>query len=99
MSSANRARGDIALGDWRFRPSFANLVAAEAEIGSLFALVDAAGNGTVQLQQIIGLLWHCLDPQPDETGRSAFAEDVLALGLVQITPVFRHLLETILGGS
>ncbi|MCD2325527.1 gene transfer agent family protein, partial [Sphingomonas sp. IC-56] len=39
------------------RPSFAALVAAEAELGPLFALVERAAEGRLSLGEMVGLFW------------------------------------------
>ena len=68
MSGANGARGEAALelGGERFvlRPSFAALVAAEEELGPLFALVERAAEGKLSLGEMAGLFWHCLAEPP-----------------------------------
>ncbi len=42
------------------RPSFAALVAAEQELGPLFALVERAAEGRLALGEMVALFWHCL---------------------------------------
>ncbi|KQM57902.1 MULTISPECIES: gene transfer agent family protein [unclassified Sphingomonas] len=79
------------------RPSFAALVAAEGEVGSLFALVERAAAGRLTLAELVALLWHCLrDPAP--MGRDSFAEGVTAGGLAAATPALKMLIAQILGG-
>ena len=62
---ANPLRGEAAIritGELRtLRPSFTALVAAEEELGPLFALVERAGNGELRLAEIAALFWHCLE--------------------------------------
>ncbi len=78
------------------RPTFAALVAAEAELGPLFALVERAAEGRLGLGEMVALFWHCLrDPGPS---RDALGDAVAAGGLAQATPVLRVLLEQILAG-
>ncbi len=78
------------------RPTFAALVAAEAELGPLFALVERAAEGRLGLGEMVALFWHCLrDPGPS---RNALGDAVAAGGLAQATPVLRVLLEQILAG-
>ena len=99
--TANPLRGETALSlagaTVRFRPSFNALVAAEGELGPLFALVERAAAGQLRLDELAGLLWHCLD---DANGldRAAFAEALVAAGLVTATPVLRTLLAQVLQG-
>jgi hypothetical protein len=98
--AANPARGEAALrinGEMLvLRPSFSALVAAEAELGPLFALVERAAAGQLALGEMVTLFWHCLrDPGPT---REALGEAVAAGGLAQATPVLRVLLGQILAG-
>lgn len=72
------------------RPTFARLVAAEAEIGSLFALLDRAVGGDVRLAEMAALFWHCLDGE--ETDRAAFGEEMLSAGVAGLLPSYRALL-------
>ena len=62
MSGANALRGEaeLTVGGRRLvlRPSFAALVAAEAELGPLFALVERAADGRLGLGELAGLFWH-----------------------------------------
>jgi len=98
---ANAARGEASLrvrGETLvLRPSFAALVAAEGEVGSLFALVERAAAGRLTLGELVALLWHCLrDPAP--MSREDFAEGVTAGGIAVATPALKHLIAQILGG-
>ena len=60
MSGANSQRGEASLrvaGEALvLRPSFAALVAAEAELGPLFALVERAAEGRLALGEIVGMI-------------------------------------------
>ncbi len=80
------------------RPSFENLIAAEEELGSLFALVERASDGGITLAEITGLLWHCTDsnPRPD---REAIGKAVLEMGLVGATKPVRAILAQVLQGQ
>lgn len=99
---ANEYRGEVALrvaGEALvLRPSFAALVAAEGELGPLFALVERAAEGRLALGEMIGLFWHCLRERPDGLTREAFGEAVAAGGLSATMPVLRVLLQQILRG-
>ena len=101
MSSANPTRGEaeIVVGGRALllRPSFENLVAAEEELGSLFALVERASEGAVTVAEITALIWHCIaaDPRPE---REAVGEAVLTLGLVAATKPVRAILAQVLQG-
>ncbi len=101
MRGANAARGEAAIriGDAALvlRPSFAALVAAEGELGPLFALIERAAEGRLSLAEMVGLFWHCLRDSPAMT-REAFAEGVAAGGLAAATPALRALLGQILAG-
>ena len=80
------------------RPSFAALVAAEQELGPLFALVERAAGGGLALGEMVALFWHCLKERPEGLTREAFGEGVAAGGLTAATPALRVLLGQILGG-
>ncbi|SDA35226.1 GTA-gp10 family protein [Sphingomonas sp. NFR15] len=99
---ANAARGEAAIrvagAQLVLRPSFAALVAAEEELGPLFALVERAAAGHLSLRELVGLFWHCRHEAPAALTREAFGEAVAAGGLAAATPVLRVLLAQILGG-
>ncbi|UZK68665.1 gene transfer agent family protein [Sphingomonas sp. S1-29] len=94
-------RGEVALrvaGEMLvLRPSFAALVAAEGEVGPLFALVERAAAGRLGLGEMVALFWHCLR-EPAPMTRDDFAEGVAAGGLAAATPVLRVLVGQILAG-
>lgn len=98
---ANPERGEAALvlGGARFvlRPSFQALVAAEAELGPLFDLVERAACGKLGIAEIAGLFWHCLKTPP-AMDRAAFGEALAAAGLKALTPALRMLIGQILAG-
>lgn len=102
MSAANPLRDEalltVAGQTLALRPSFAALVKAEAEIGSLFGLIDRAAEGDLRVGELVALFWHCLDPRPAGLTRDAFGEAVVAGGLAQATPAFRALATAILAG-
>ena len=101
MSEANPVRGEAALriaGERRtLRPSFTALVAAEEELGPLFALVERAGAGELRLSEIAALFWHCLETR-DGLSREAVGEAIIAGGLAAATKPLRALLAAILQG-
>lgn len=100
--TANPARGEaeiIVAGETlRLRPSFTALVAAEEELGPLFALVERAADGQLKLAELAALFWHCLDPKPGNLTRERFNENVAGQGLAAATPALRVLLGQILQG-
>lgn len=100
--TANPYRGEaeILIGDSPrlLRPSFAALVAAEEELGPLFALVERAGTGQLRLTEITALFWHCLVARDDIT-REAVGDAVLAAGLAAASKPLRVLLGQILQGQ
>lgn len=100
---ANPRRGEVALevagARWRLVPRFAALAAAEAELGSLFALIERASGGELRLVELVALFWHCLDPRPETLTRAAFAETLATTGLARLTPAYKALAIAILGGS
>ena len=81
------------------RPSFAALVAAEDELGPLFALVERAGSGGLTVNEIVVLFWHCLDARPDDVTREMLGEAVVAQGLTGVTPALSTLLRQIVQGQ
>jgi Phage tail tube protein, GTA-gp10 len=94
----NPARGEAQVAGYHLRPTFAALVAAEAEIGPLFALVERASGGTLSLADMIALFWHCRADAPADASRADFAERVTGAGLANATPALRLLLRQILQG-
>ena len=97
MSGANPARGEAIVAGHVLRPSFANLVAAEEELGPLFALVERAAAGQLKLSEMVALFWHCLANR-DGVLREEFGSVVLAEGLAAATPALRILLGQVLSG-
>ena len=97
----NGLRGEAALAvDGRprlLRPTFTALVAAEEELGPLFALVARAGSGELRLAEMAALFWHCLTERGD-LSREAVGEAVLTLGLAEAAKPLRALLGQILQG-
>jgi hypothetical protein len=96
--AANAARGEAVVAGFMLRPSFAALVAAEEELGPLFALVERAAAGELKLAEMVALFWHCRFDVADDLTRDAFAEAVAAGGLASATPALKLLLGQILGG-
>lgn len=95
-------RGEASLSihgrDRVLRPTFAALVAAEEELGSLFALVERAGEGRLRLAELAALFWHCLADRDGMT-REQVGEAVAALGLAATAKPLRALLQQILQGQ
>lgn len=98
---ANTARGEAVITvKWRkrrLRPSFAALVAAEDEIGPLFALVERASKGQLRLTEMTALFWHCLADRADIT-REDVGEAIASQGLASSTPALRVVLQQVLQG-
>jgi hypothetical protein len=98
----NPYRGEAAIRvageDRLLPPTFSALVAAEEELGPLFALVDRAGAGQLKVCEITALFWHCLTHREGLT-RDDLGAAVLALGLAEATKPLRVLLVQILQGS
>jgi Phage tail tube protein, GTA-gp10 len=88
----------IAGSEHLLRPSFSALVAAEEELGPLFALVERAGAGQLRLAEMAALFWHCLATQ-DGLTREQVGEAVTTLGLAACSKPLRMLLGQILQGS
>jgi len=100
--SANEVRGEalltIAGHPHVLRPSFTALVAAEEELGPLFALVERAGGGQLRLGEIACLFWHCIADR-GALSREAVGEAVMAVGLAGAAKPLRIVLRQILQGQ
>ncbi|WP_420142876.1 gene transfer agent family protein [Sphingomonas sp.] len=100
--SANPARGEAALAiDGAvlvLRPSFAALVAAEEELGPLFALVERAAAGSLRLAEVAALFWHCAHERPEALTRVRLGEAIVESGLAATAPALRTLIGEILKG-
>jgi hypothetical protein len=99
---ANPHRGEAALVvaglPRRLRPSFEALVAAEEELGPLFALVERAAAGQLRLAEMTVLFWHCLDGEHGLT-RADVGAAVAGQGIAACAAPLRTLLAQILQGS
>ena len=99
---ANPHRGEAVLairGEARvLRPSFAALVAAEEELGPLFALVERAADGRLGLGELATLFWHLVKDRPEALTRETIGEALVAQGLAAVTPALRVLIGQILQG-
>lgn len=80
------------------RPTFSALVAAEEELGPLFALVERAASGGLKLGELVALFWHCRFDWPQAVTRDDLGEAVAAQGLAAATPALKVLLGQILSG-
>ena len=102
MSAANPYRGEasIAVGGETLllRPSFTALVAAEQELGSLFALVERASEGRLGLQEIAALFDHLSAQRPPAITRERIGEAIVEKGLGGVAPILRIVLGQILQG-
>lgn len=98
---ANSARGEATIvvgGRPRLlRPTFTALVAAEDELGPLYALIERAGEGKLRVSEVATLFWHCLADRAD-ISRELIGETVLAMGLAASAAPLRALLYQILQG-
>ena len=102
MSAANPHRGEASLevaGETLvLRPSFSRLVAAEQELGPLFALVERASEGKLGLEEIAALFDHLSAGRPVAISRERIGEAIVEKGLAGIMPALRALLGQILKG-
>jgi hypothetical protein len=100
--SANPVRGEASLtvgGEALvLRPSFAALVAAEQELGPLFALVERAAEGQLRIEEMAALFDHCSAGRPAGIDRSRIGEAIVETGLAGTTPALKALLGQILQG-
>ena len=96
-----RGEAHLCLGEHSIllRPTFAALVAAEEELGPLFALVERAAAGQLRLSELAALFWHCRYNPPADLDRDAFAEALTDSGLAATTPALKSLLGQILSGQ
>ena len=99
-ANAVRGEAEIRIGGeiLVLRPSFQALVAAEQEVGPLFALVERAAEGRLGLGELAALFWHCLQTRPEGLTREGFSEGLAAGGLAAATPALKVLLGQILAG-
>jgi tail tube GTA-gp10-like protein len=101
--AANPARGEAALvvgGEALvLRPSFEALVAAEEELGPLFALVERAAAGGLRVAEMAALFWHCAHGRPEGLTRDRIGAAIVAQGLAGVTPALKVLLAQILQGA
>lgn len=99
---ANPARGEASLtvaGEpLTVRPSFQALVAAEQDLGPLFALVEKAAAGKLGLLETVALIFHCLVDRPDDLTRERLGEIITEAGIAALTPLLRTLLGQIIKG-
>ncbi len=80
------------------RPTFGALVAAEEELGPLFALVERASAGQLRLAEMTALFWHCLGAR-DGLTRDMVGQAVTEQGIAACATPLRGLLAQILQGS
>jgi hypothetical protein len=98
----NPLRGEAALRlsgvELTLRPSFEALVAVEAELGPLFALVERAGEGRLALSEMAALFWHCLAERPEGLTRDGFGQALVQGGLAAAMPALRQVLGQVVMG-
>jgi hypothetical protein len=102
VSAANAARGEASLtvagAALVLRPSFEALVAAEEELGPLFALVERAAAGGLKVAEMAALFWHCVADRPEGLTRERIGAAIAEQGLAGATPALKCLLTQILQG-
>ena len=102
MSGANDVRGEASLTvggeSLVLRPSFEALVAAEEELGPLFALVERAAAGGLKVAEMASLFWHCVRDRREAVTRERIGAAIAEQGLAATTPVLKRLLTQILQG-
>lgn len=81
------------------RPTFSALLAAEQELGSLFALVERAAEGGLKLGEMAALFDHVSKGRPATITREKIGEAIVAQGLAKVTPTLRVILGQILSGK
>ncbi|MXO65497.1 gene transfer agent family protein [Altericroceibacterium endophyticum] len=99
---ANPLRGEASLmidgTAYTLRPSFDALVAAELELGPLFAVVERAGEGRLSLNDMMVLFWYCLR-EKDGLTPEKLGEAILQQGLANCLPALRIVLAQICQGG
>lgn len=100
MANPHRGEAQIVLDGvaHTLRPSFSALVAAEEELGPLFALVERAAAGELRLAEMTALFWHCLENR-SALSRESLGEAVMDQGLAACARPLRMLLSQILRGQ
>lgn len=102
MSAANPVRGEASLTIGGrailLRPSFGALVAAEAALGPLFALVERAAAGELRIGEVAELIWHCIADRAEGLTIEQVGEALAELGLAKAAPILKALLTQILQG-
>ena len=102
MSSANPHRGETSIevaGErLLLRPSFGALVAAEEELGSLFAMVERAAEGMLKLSEIAALFDHLSRGRSPAITRERIGEALIEKGLAGVAPMLKMVLTQILQG-
>lgn len=103
MTNANPHRGEAGLqvgGETLLlRPSFSALVAAEQELGPLFAMVERASEGKLALSEIAALFDHLSVGRPAAITRQRIGDAIVEMGLAGVAPTLRLLLGQILKGQ
>lgn len=99
VANSLRGEAEVTIAGQRhiLRPTFAALVAAEEELGSLFAMVDRAAEGQLRLTELATLFWHCLAEQGGLT-REQLQDAVLDMELAACAKPLRAILHQILQG-
>lgn len=71
-------------------------MAAEGEVGPLFALIERAAEGRLAVGEAVALLWHCVAGERPE--RAGFGEAVVQAGVANALPAVRAVLAQALAG-
>lgn len=81
------------------RPSFSALVAAEEELGPLFALVERAAEGRLGISEVAALFDHMSrEGRPVAIDRARIGDAIVELGLARVSPQLKLVLGQILQG-
>ena len=82
------------------RPSFGALVAAEEELGPLFALVERAAEGKLGIGEMAALFDHLSrEGRPPAIDRARIGQAIVEQGLAGVAPQLRQVLGQILQGQ
>jgi hypothetical protein len=101
--TANPYRGEASLKvggeDIVIRPSFTALVAAEEELGPLFALVERTAEGKLGVSEMAALFDHLSRAaRPAGIDRARIGDAIVEQGLARVSPQLRLVLGQILQG-
>lgn len=99
-ANSQRGEANVLINGQLFllRPEFESLVLAEEELGSLFAMVERASDGSLTIAEMAALIWHCM-PAELRPDRKTVGEELLKIGLVEAAKPIRVIFSQVLKGA